>query len=155
MVELSSILGFAHFFVAMSCIDDAIVGLKRFLSYDKEIWTVLMSFRANVRKYKLNDLRNDILHRKKIFKLQDKKGEPFLKTPILILGGHNVNKYEYIFGVHKISLPEAFQSVSILRREIRKIFVKRLEDYYKTGKYDGIIPWTALRSFGINKGEHV
>lgn len=152
MVELSSILGFAHFFVAVSCIDDAIVGLKRFLSYDKEIWTVLMSFRANVRKYKLNDLRNDILHRKKIFKLQDKKGKPFSKTPFLILGGHNVSKDEYIFGVHRISLPEAFQSVLVLRQEIRKVFKKRLEDYYKTGEYEGIIPWTRLHSFGINKG---
>jgi hypothetical protein len=139
------------FFVAVSCIDDAIVGLKKFLSFDKEIWTVLKSFRANVRKYKLNDLRNDILHREKIFKLQDKKGKPFLKTPILILGGHNGSKDEYIFGSHRISLPEAFQRVSVLRKEIGKILIKRLDDFYKTGKYEGIIPWTSLRSFGINK----
>ena len=139
------------FFIAVSCIDYAIVGLKKFLSYDKEIWSVLRTFRIKVKKYKLNDLRNDILHREKIFKLQDKKGKPFLKTPVLILGGHNVTKDEYTFGVHRISLSEAFQIVSELVQKMRKILAKRLEDYYKTGKYEGIIPWTHLRSFRIKR----
>ena len=142
------------FFVAVACIDDAIAHLSTYISYDKEIWTVLKTFRKIVRKYKLSHIRDDILHRDKIFKLQDRKGKPFLKTPLLILGGHNLSKDEYIFGVHRISLPEAFQCVSVLRQEIRKILIKRLDDYYKTGKYEGIIPWTNLRSFGINKGKH-
>ena len=135
------------FFVALINIDDAIVGLKRFLDFnDSEFWKILKSYRREVERFKLGDLRNDLLHRNKIFKQQDKKGNPLPKSSILILGGYNFSSDEYIFGVNKIKVSEAFQFLQRFIEEIRKLFKERLCEYYKSNKYGAIIPWTSIRS---------
>lgn len=135
------------FFVAIVNIDDAIVGIKKFLEYyDLEFWIILKSYRKNVERFKLRDLRNDLLHRNKIFKQQDKKGNPFPRTSILILGGYNFSSDEYTFGLHRIKVSDTFQILQELIKAIRKLFTERLREYYKSNKYEAIIPWTNVHS---------
>ena len=40
------------FFVAVAGIDDALKGLKKFLSYYQELWPPMKSFRKKVERYK-------------------------------------------------------------------------------------------------------
>ncbi len=69
-------MGYPNVFVCLINIDDAIIGLKKFLDYnDSEFWGMLKTFRKDISRFKLGDLRNDLLHRNKIFKQQDKKGK--------------------------------------------------------------------------------
>lgn len=135
------------FFVALINIDDAIVGLKKFLDYDdRGFWEILKSFRKDISRLNLGDLRNDLLHRNKIFKQQDKKGNPLPKSPILILGGYNFSNDEYRFGTHVIKMSDTFLIVQQLIRDTRKLFKERLREYYDQEQYEAIIPWTEVRS---------
>jgi hypothetical protein len=135
------------FYVAAICVDDAAKGLKRFLSYnDDEVWAILKRFRDKVKEYNLKDLRNDIVHREKIVKLQDRKGNPLPESPILVLGGYNVDKDEYSFGTHRIKISETFNLVKEMTKDIRKLARSRLAEFYKTGDYEGMIPFTHLFS---------
>ena len=142
------------FFVALINIDDAIVGLKKFLDYnDREFWEILKLYRKEVEKLRLGDLRNDLLHRNKIFKQQDKKGNPLPKAPILILGGYNFSTDEYTFGVHRIKVSDTFQFLQQLVKTTRKLFKVRLREYYESNRYEAIIPWTEVCSL-VEIGKH-
>jgi len=135
------------YFIALINAEDAMVGLKKFLSYhDREFWGVLKSFRNSTDKIKLGDLRNDLLHREKIFKLQDKKGQPLPNKSVLVLGGYNFSNDEYMFGTHVIKVNDTFLLVQNCVKNIRKLFKDRLIKYYESGKYEAIIPWTNIRS---------
>ncbi len=136
------------FFVAVIFVDDAAKRLKSFLSYDDdEVWAILKKFRKEVEGYYLEDLRNEIIHREKIFKLQDKKGNPLPPSPILILGEYIADTDEYIFGTHRIKVSEAFDLLQELVQDIRDLFGKRLKEYSETKDLTGMIPFTRLHMF--------
>jgi len=143
------------FFMALINIDDAIVGLKRFLNYGKdyvnesEFWNILKDFRKKVKGQGLNALRNDTMHREQVFQLKDKKGKLLPRTPILMLGGYNATTDEYIFNIHKIRILDSFLLVQDLRRNIRALFKRRLYESYTKDNYIGMIPYTCLHSFAV------
>ena len=136
------------FFVAIVCADDAAIGLKRFLSHDNEVWTVLKKFRKEVKQYQIRELRNDIVHRDNIAKLQDKKGNPLPNSPILLLGVYNATTDEYSFGIHRVKVSKIFDLIDRMTHELRKLLSDRLMNFYKTaGDLKGMIPFTHLRNF--------
>lgn len=137
--------------VIIANIDDAKENLRQFLSYDKEIWDIFQIFEKKFKKNKLRDLRDDIIHPKLLFKLQNKKGQPFLKNPILNIGGYNVSKDEYTFGSNIIIISDIFEIIDTLSKNIKIILETRLRNFYKTGAYEGIIPWTKLHGFNNKK----
>lgn len=139
------------FTIILVNIDDVRENLKQFLYFDKDIWDVFKTFNKKFRKNKLRDLRNDIIHPKLLFKLQDKKGRPFLKSPILNIGGYNVFKDEYTFGSNIIIISDIFEIINIFSKNIRCVLEARLRSYYETGIYEGIIPWTILHGFNKRK----
>ncbi|MEK7450792.1 MAG: hypothetical protein AAB662_02545 [Patescibacteria group bacterium] len=137
--------------VIIANIDEARENLKQFLCFDKEIWEVFRIFERKFRKNKLKYLRNDIIHPKLLFKLQNKNGQPFLRSPILNIGGYNVSKDEYTFGSNIIILSETFEIIETLSKNIRSILETRLRSFYENGIYEGIIPWTKLHGFNKKK----
>lgn len=137
--------------VIITNIDDAKENLRQFLSYDKEIWNVFKIFEKKFKKNKLRDLRDDIIHPRLLFKLRNKKGYPFLKSPILNIGGYNVSKDEYTFGSNKIIISDVFEIIKTLSRNIKNVLETRLRSFYETGTYEGIIPWTMLHGFNKKK----
>lgn len=132
-------------------IDDARENLKQFLYFDKEIWDIFQTFNREFRKNRLRYLRNDIIHPKMLFKLRNKKGQPLLKSPILNIGGYNVDKDEYVFGSNAIIISDMFEIIETLSKNIRSVLEAKLKSFYDTGVYEGIIPWTMLRSFSKKK----
>jgi hypothetical protein len=140
------------FFIGVAGIDDAIVGLKEFLSSDNELWSTMRSFRKKIKRYNLRELRNDIVHREKLFKLQDRTGKPLARSPLLILGAYIEGKDEYVFGTHKINISDAFRTVEALLRDLKRILATRLRDFYITKEYEGMIPWTHLHMFTTTIG---
>lgn len=137
--------------VIIANIDDAKENLRQFLSFDKEIWDVFQIFEKKFKKNKLRDLRDDIIHPKLLFKLQNKKGQPFLKSPILNIGGYNVSNDEYKFGSNIIIISDIFEIIDTLSKNIRTILETRLRSFYETGACEGIIPWTTLHGFNKKK----
>ena len=144
------------FFISLICVDNAIIGLKRFLNFgedfinEEELWSIMKQFRKELAGYGINDLRSDLLHRKKIFKLQNKKGESFPPSSILILGGCNLTTNEYQFGpYHYIKISEIFTKVRKFKKDIKKIYKKKLEDFYmdKNNEYKSMIPFGFLHTF--------
>ncbi len=134
------------FFIAVTCMYDAIKCLGGFLTNDAEIWKILKEFKRKVEKYNLKKLRNDIVHPKDIFKNQDRQGNPLPKKSILILGAYLVDKDEFIFGTHSIKVSEAFDVVRTLTQEWRTVLDNRLSEFYETKELEGMIPFTHLRS---------
>ena len=94
----------------------------------------------------MGDLRNGLLHRKKIFKQQDKKGNPLPKAQILILGGYNFTTDEYTFGMSTIKVSDTFQFLQQLIKATRKLFKERLREYCESNKYEAIVTWTNVRT---------
>lgn len=117
------------FFVAITFIDDAANGLKRFLSNDDEIWAILSGFRKEFEAHNLRGLRNEIVHPKNLFKWQDKKGNSLPTSPLLILGAYHVDKDEYYFGTHRIKLSEVFEFLETMAIAIKKVLENRLEQF--------------------------
>ena len=140
------------FFVALAFVDDAANGLSSFLTYDTEVWPLLKRFRDRFGEesdnaLKLRALRNDIVHRKKLTQLQDRKGNPLSTLPFVIVGAYHADKDEYYFGNHKIVVTEAFDLVQTLTHELKTLLADRIGEYYSTGRVTGMIPFTHLRSF--------
>jgi hypothetical protein len=135
------------FFVAVVHVDDAAKGLERFLSYDADVWAILKEFREKVKEYNLRDLRNDIVHRERIFRLQDKKGNPLPESPILLLGAYDVSRDEYSFGTHRVKISQTFDLINAMTEDIKRALTNRLTEFYKTENLAGMIPFTYLHSF--------
>jgi hypothetical protein len=130
------------FFVAVACVDDAINGLKQYLSCDSEVWIILKKFKKEVEAHKVRDLRNDIVHRDRLIKLQDKNKNPLPKSPLLILGGYLVDKDEYYFGKHIIKISDAFHFVEETIEAITTVINNRHNEFYSTKSFRGMIPFT-------------
>lgn len=137
--------------VIIANINDAKENLRQFLSFDKEIWDIFQVFEKEFNKNKLRDLRDDIIHPKLLFKLQNKKGQPFLKSPVLNIGGYNVSKDEYTFGSNTIIISDVFAIIETFSKNIRSVLKTKLRSFYETGVYEGIIPWTVLHGFNRKK----
>lgn len=142
------------FFVAVNCIDDAANGLKRFLSHgDSEFWSILKKFKKMVLQKDIKRLRNNIIHREKLSKLQDEKGNPLPPSPLLILGAYLVDSDEYQFGMHRIKVSDSFDMINLMTQELQFLSSKRLAEFYQnqTGSVEGMIPFTYLHHFPIRK----
>ncbi|MCL4248106.1 MAG: hypothetical protein KJ065_08165 [Anaerolineae bacterium] len=142
------------FFVAVGCIDEAIVGLGNlgfFAGAEPEFWDVLDKFRRGCTELKLIDLRNNI-HRDRLYNRKNKRRRALPEGPIFILGGYNLTTDEYTFSTITINVSDAFALVQTLRSDIGKIFRKKLTKFYKTQEYEkGMIPWTLLHSFETSR----
>jgi hypothetical protein len=141
------------FFLAVVWADHAARGLECFLSADADghVWDILGKFRDKVKEHNLWDLRNDLVHREKLFKLQDKKRNPLPPSPMLMLSVYSADNDEYSFGIHKIRLSEVFGLIDITTQDLKRLFESRLAEFYSTGSLPGMIPFTYLRSFA---GDH-
>ncbi len=144
------------FINAVIYIDNAIIGLKKFLNYgqdyisESQLWNVLKQFRKEVAKYNLKDLRDDLVHREKIFRLKDRRWKPLPASSILILGGYNFTTDEYQFGPnHKIKISEIFAKVKKLRQDIAEIYAGKLKNFYasENNEYESMVPFTNLHDF--------
>lgn len=133
--------------IIIAIIEEARVNLKQYLSIDTGLWEVFKTFERKYRLYKLGDLRNDIIHPRMLFKLKKRNGQPFLKTPILNIGGYSLDKDVFTYGSNVIIVSDVIEIVENLSKEIRGVLESKLKDFYKTGRYEGMIPWTALHGF--------
>lgn len=145
------------FFVAVSCIDDAVVAVKRFLNLGKdfikepELDDVFNSFRKKIKNYKVKNIRNDLIHREQAFKQKDSKGNLLPKKSILVLGGYNFATDEYEFNIYKIKVSEIFSVIKNLKKDIKKFLNEKLQVFYKVKDYKSMIPFNILQSFGETK----
>jgi len=143
------------FFVAVSCVDNAIVKLKRFWSYGKdyvselEINEVLGKFRKNIKKYGIKEYRHDFIHRERIFENKDSGGRTISEYPVLILGGlvFNNGEFTYTFGTREIKISEAFNLVKKLRKDIKDVLDKKLKSFYERDSFESMVPYSHIRSF--------
>jgi len=144
------------FFISIVFIDDATRLLKPLLTFskdyikEKELVAILKEFRKIVKKYNINNLRNDLIHREKIFKLQNRKGKRFFDISVLVLGGYNFTTDVYTFGpLYNIKVHEVFEVVKKLEKDLKELYAKKLNDSYasKNNKYESMIPYSLLRSF--------
>ena len=140
------------FFVAVVWIENATKGLEHFLTKDDaEVWAILKEFKKTVERYKLKALRNDIVHRERIFKWWDKKRNPLPPSPILMLGVYMADKDEYCFGIHRVKISEVFNVVETMIQDIKRIAANRLTEFYETGSFPGMIPFTYLHVFAADR----
>jgi len=79
------------FFMAVSCIDDSVVAINKFLNFGKdfvnepELNNALKEFRKKIKNHHIKDIRNDLIHRERLSKQQDKKSNSLPKRSILVL----------------------------------------------------------------------
>lgn len=143
------------FFVAVACIDNAIMKLKRFWNYGKdyvsepEIKEILEKFRKSVQKYDLKEYRHDFIHRERIFERKDMAGKTISEYPVLILGGLTFNngEFTYTFGAREIKISEAFSLVKKLQKDIKGILDKKLKSFHESSSFESMIPYSHIRSF--------
>ncbi|MFZ2970255.1 MAG: hypothetical protein WA063_03855 [Minisyncoccia bacterium] len=151
------------FFVAVSCIDDAVQRIRNFLNLgngfvnESELDNVFKEFRKKIKYYKIKDIRNDLIHREQVFKQKDSKGKLLPKKSILILGGYNFTTDEYEFNIYKIKLSVIFSVIKILKKDIKTILNEKLQVFYKVKEvndYKSMIPFNILRGFGETKSNN-
>lgn len=144
------------FFMAVSSIDDAVVAINKFLNLGKdfvnepELNNALKEFRKKIKNHHIKDIRNDLIHRERLSKQQDKKGNSLPKRSILVLGGYNFSTDEYEFNTYKIKLSEIFFIIRNFKKEIKKIFEKKLQQFYQVKEvedFKSMIPYTFLYTF--------
>ena len=138
------------FFIAVMRIDEASEGLKHFVDHDdEEVWSILKEFRKKVEQHQIRELRNDIIHPRKISKLRDQKGKPLPENPILHLGTYHVDKDKYYFGKYRINLSKIFDLVNQMTQELRTLSSRRLTKFYqnRTGDVEGMISFPYLHHF--------
>lgn len=142
-------------FLALIHLDNAIDRLKKLLNrgqdwfWEEEFLSQLEKLKKYIEDHDIKNLRNDLVHREKIYKHQDRKGEELPLEFVLILGGYNHTNGIYEFGPnYRINLPELFSTVETTRNEIAKICKNRLISYYSHKKrfQDRLIPFTALQT---------
>jgi hypothetical protein len=144
------------FFMAVSCIDDAVVAINKFLNLGKdfvnepELNNAFKEFRKKIKNHNIKDIRNDLIHRERLSKQQDKKGNSLPKRSILVLGGYNFSTDEYEFNACKIKLSEIFSIIRNFKKEIKIIFEKKLQHFYQIEEvkdFKSMIPYTFLHTF--------
>lgn len=144
------------FFIAVSCIDDAIIAISRFLNLGKDfvnepkLNNAFKEFRKKIKNHHIQDIRNDLIHRERVSKQQDKKGNSLPKRSILVLGGYNFSTDEYEFNIYKIKLLEIFTIIRNFKKEMKIIFEKKLQQFYQEEEvkdFKSMIPYTFLRIF--------
>jgi len=147
------------FFVAMVCIFDATIELRKFWNYgpdyisEPELRKVFDNFRKNIEKYNLKEFRNNFIHRERIFKNKDRLGKTLSEYPVLILGSLTFNDGEFIytFGTKEMKILGAFSLVKKFRKELKKIFNYKLALFYGGNSYESMVPFPCLRWFRDKK----
>lgn len=144
------------FFMAVSCIDDAVVAINKFLNLgqdyvnEPELNKVFKEFRKKIKNHYIKDIRNDLIHRERLSKQQDKKGNLLPKRSILVLGGYNFSTDEYEFNTYKIILSKIFTIIRNFKKELKTIFEKKLQHFYQVEEvkdFKSMIPYTFLHTF--------
>lgn len=144
------------FFMAVSCIDDAVVAINKFLNLgqnfvnEPELNNAFKEFRKKIKNHHIKDIRNDLIHRGRLSKQQDKKGNSLPRRSILVLGGYNFSTDEYEFNTYKIKLSEIFAIIRNFKKEIKTIFKKKLQQFYQVEEvkdFKSMIPYTFLHTF--------
>lgn len=143
------------FFVATVGIDDSAENLVRYVGGDTEFKSVLDTFRKSFKANCISDWRNNLLHRKRIYKNENSKGKRLPDKSIYIFGGYNFSTDMYEFEPYKVRLSDAFLMVKNLRKRIRLLIKERRMQAYldkSNAPIPGMIPYTMLHGlFGENK----
>jgi len=148
------------FFVAVSCIDDAVIAVNRFLNLrqeyvdEPELKAIFKELRKKIKNYHIKDIRNDLIHRELVFKQQDKKKNPLPKRSILVFGGYNFTTDEYEFNIYKIKVSEFFSIIRNFKKDIKAILDQKLQNFYQVKEiknYKSMIPFTSLHGFEKSK----